>query len=312
TRRPAAAPSPRRRRRPRTRAAGGDPRLPPLPPVPAGDPGGRDRRGRAAEGPAHPDRPRPPGRRLQHARHRRRDHRQRKGARRCQVTRALPGTRPGVDVLSSWGVVTEVRLLRLRRDGGWVGEAIPAGEPPVRRLGLLVLLVPVLQVTVVAGLPFGVDLVMLVAVVAGLAFGPVTGSVTGFAVGLVADVVPPAVPPAGRTALVLCLAGYACGLLTRLPVLARVPAGVLVGAVAVAAPGGWWPAPAPPPFAALPYTLSLASVVWVLLTRRRRDPYRIMRSTDAKSITLPPAAGARDGGASLPDPARTPVAGADH
>lgn len=197
---------------------------------------------------------------------------------------------------------------------GW--ETIPADEPPLRRIGILVLLAPLLGVTVLAGLPFAPDLVMLLAVLAGLAYGPVPGAVTGFAAGLAADLMPPALPPAGRTALVLCLAGYACGLLTKLPVAARLPAGVVIGALALVAPtlavGPWWPAPDPSPQAALPYSLLAAPVMWVLLTRRRRDPLRIahMRTTDATSVSFPTAAGARDGGRPLSHLARPPLAGA--
>ncbi|SPL98174.1 Rod shape-determining protein MreD [[Actinomadura] parvosata subsp. kistnae] len=75
------------------------------------------------------------------------------------------------------------------------------------------MLAPLLQVAILERLPVRPDLVMLVAVTAGLAWGPNAGAVTGFAVGLLADLVPPAPPPVGRTALLLCLLGYGMGLL---------------------------------------------------------------------------------------------------
>ncbi|WP_240972389.1 rod shape-determining protein MreD [Nonomuraea composti] len=81
------------------------------------------------------------------------------------------------------------------------------------RVAAAVALAPLLQVAILERLPVRPDLVMLVAVTAGLARGPNAGAVTGFAVGLLADLVPPAPPPVGRTALLLCLLGYGMGLL---------------------------------------------------------------------------------------------------
>ncbi|MGR6917704.1 rod shape-determining protein MreD [[Actinomadura] parvosata] len=81
------------------------------------------------------------------------------------------------------------------------------------RVAAAVVLAPLLQVAILERLPVRPDLVMLVAVTAGLARGPNAGAVTGFAAGLLADLVPPAPPPLGRTALLLCLLGYAMGLL---------------------------------------------------------------------------------------------------
>ncbi|WP_327085115.1 hypothetical protein OIE66_22415 [Nonomuraea sp. NBC_01738] len=55
------------------------------------------------------------------------------------------------------------------------------------------------------------------------------GAVTGFAAGLVADLIPPAGHPIGRTALVLCLAGYATGHLRGRRALLAMPAGIILG-----------------------------------------------------------------------------------
>ncbi|WP_307848530.1 rod shape-determining protein MreD [Microbispora oryzae] len=82
----------------------------------------------------------------------------------------------------------------------------------------VVVLAPVFQVMVVngLGLPGGGPDVVLVAVVA-LASRPrpPVAALLGFAAGLAADVAPPADHTIGRTALVLCLAAWAC---------ARIPA----------------------------------------------------------------------------------------
>ncbi|KIH98145.1 rod shape-determining protein MreD [Streptomonospora alba] len=78
---------------------------------------------------------------------------------------------------------------------------------------LLVLAAVLVQTAVVnrLPLPWGLapDLVLLVVVGIALWSSPVAGAVTGFAAGLAVDVLPPADHEIGRTALLLCLAGYA-------------------------------------------------------------------------------------------------------
>ncbi|GAA4946352.1 hypothetical protein GCM10023224_32220 [Streptomonospora halophila] len=77
----------------------------------------------------------------------------------------------------------------------------------------LLVLAAVLVQTVVVNrlpLPWGLapDLVLLAVVAVALWSTPVAGAVTGFAAGLAVDVLPPAAHEIGRTALLLCLAGY--------------------------------------------------------------------------------------------------------
>ncbi|WP_245642468.1 hypothetical protein [Nonomuraea candida] len=203
------------------------------------------------------------------------------------------------------------------------------------RLAAAVTLAPLLQVAMMERLPIPPpDLVLLVAVVAGAALGPLAGAVTGFAAGLVADLVPPALPPAGRTALLLCLAGYAAGLIPRspareLPTTARALVASAGGTVLVTAAAlllaAWPGTPAPaswtggatpvaglPPaaaaLAALPCNLIAGPLLWRLLTRR---PRASLRRHNHATLPLPPAAGAPAGGSDLPHPARPVVAGAD-
>ncbi|GAA4910046.1 rod shape-determining protein MreD [Streptomonospora salina] len=77
---------------------------------------------------------------------------------------------------------------------------------------LLVLAAVLVQTALVnrLPLPWGVapDLVLLVVVGIALWSSPAAGAVTGFAAGLAVDVLPPADHEIGRTALLLCLAGY--------------------------------------------------------------------------------------------------------
>ncbi|WP_223166919.1 hypothetical protein [Nonomuraea sp. SYSU D8015] len=187
------------------------------------------------------------------------------------------------------------------------------------RVAAAAALAPLLQVAVLERLPVAPDLVMLAAVAAGVAMGPPAGAVTGFAAGLAADLVPPALPPAGRTALLFCLLGYACGLLPRkLPAwagmlvgsaiggLAATCATLLPGLTAVRLQDLLWSGPAP--LAALPCNLIAASLLWRLLTWRRDSAGR---HTDATLVTLSTAAGAPAGGRALPHAARPAVAGAD-
>ncbi len=85
---------------------------------------------------------------------------------------------------------------------------------PVLRLPPLLLLVVLLHTTLFAEVRVaGVapELLLLVAVAAGIAAGPQRGAVVGFAAGLVADLF--LTTPFGLSALVYCLTGYAVGVL---------------------------------------------------------------------------------------------------
>lgn len=80
--------------------------------------------------------------------------------------------------------------------------------------GLFVVVAVMLQTAVLVRLPlpFGrPDLVLVLVVAIALALGPVAGMSVGFAAGLLSDLL--ADHPAGMLALVLCLVGYACGML---------------------------------------------------------------------------------------------------
>jgi rod shape-determining protein MreD len=80
----------------------------------------------------------------------------------------------------------------------------------------LVVVALVLQVSVLARLhlPGAVpDLMLLVVLALALTYGHVGGCLVGFCAGLLADLAPPADHAAGRYALVLCVIGYAAGLL---------------------------------------------------------------------------------------------------
>lgn len=79
----------------------------------------------------------------------------------------------------------------------------------------LVALAVVVQASVLArlSLPGATpDLVLLVVVGLGLAYGPTPGLVAGFGAGLAVDLAPPAAHEVGRWALVLTLIGYVAGL----------------------------------------------------------------------------------------------------
>jgi len=81
---------------------------------------------------------------------------------------------------------------------------------------VLLLLALVIQVSVLGRLQLPgatPDLLMLVVVGLALVYGPTGGCVVGFAAGLLADLAPPSDHAIGRFALVLCLLGYAAGLL---------------------------------------------------------------------------------------------------
>jgi len=76
----------------------------------------------------------------------------------------------------------------------------------------------VVQLTVVDRIAFpgggGPDLVLLLVAALALAGGPMAGVLTGFLAGLALDVAPPGSHFTGQDALVFCLIGYACGLLS--------------------------------------------------------------------------------------------------
>ncbi|MEU9128908.1 rod shape-determining protein MreD [Kitasatospora sp. NPDC048540] len=81
---------------------------------------------------------------------------------------------------------------------------------------VLLLVALVIQVSVLGRLQLPgatPDLLMLVVVGLALVYGPSGGCLVGFAGGLLADLAPPSDHAIGRYALVLCLVGYAAGLL---------------------------------------------------------------------------------------------------
>lgn len=81
---------------------------------------------------------------------------------------------------------------------------------------VLILLGLVIQVSVLGRLQLPgatPDLLLLVVVGLALVYGSTGGSLVGFAAGLLADLAPPSDHAIGRYALVLCLLGYAAGLL---------------------------------------------------------------------------------------------------
>ncbi|HET9970852.1 MAG TPA: rod shape-determining protein MreD [Streptosporangiaceae bacterium] len=76
----------------------------------------------------------------------------------------------------------------------------------------------VVQLTIVDRIAFpgggGPNLVLLLVAALALAGGPMAGVLTGFFAGLALDVAPPGSHFTGQSALVFCLIGYACGLLS--------------------------------------------------------------------------------------------------
>jgi rod shape-determining protein MreD len=80
--------------------------------------------------------------------------------------------------------------------------------------GVLLLLAVLIEVTVLAPLPFPgatPTLVLVVVVLLGGQFGAATGAACGFAGGLLLDIAPPAVGTIGITALLLTVVGYTVG-----------------------------------------------------------------------------------------------------
>ena len=112
---------------------------------------------------------------------------------------------------------------------------------------ILLLVAIVLQLTVLDRLPLpgGVtpDLVLLVVVALALSSGPLPGMTGGFCAGLALDVAPPADHLVGLYALVFCLVGYFCGMVSAeldssvLRPLAASAAGAAAGAGLYAAAG---------------------------------------------------------------------------
>lgn len=156
----------------------------------------------------------------------------------------------------------------------------------------------VLQVAVANRLPLPgsvpPDLVLLAVVALALVNGPYPGLVTGFAAGLAVDVVPPADHAIGRYALVFCLVGYACGLVSEemersavVPFLA-VAAGALLGSVLDAGVGmllgdarlSWEAVARVLPLTVLYDVILSPFVIWAVLRlsrriRRRREVFRV-------------------------------------
>ncbi|HEX9548193.1 MAG TPA: rod shape-determining protein MreD [Acidimicrobiales bacterium] len=85
------------------------------------------------------------------------------------------------------------------------------------RLGLLLLVALILQISVMSDLRVGgaaPDLMLLLAVCAGMADGPETGALAGFAAGLMIDLFLQTTP-LGLSALAYCLIGFTVGTMRR-------------------------------------------------------------------------------------------------
>ncbi|MGW0478266.1 rod shape-determining protein MreD [Nonomuraea sp. NPDC003214] len=184
----------------------------------------------------------------------------------------------------------------------------------VLAVAVAVVAAPLVQVSVVQRLPLPgqavPDLVLAAVVVVAVARGRLPGLLAGFGAGLVADLVPPADGVAGRSALVLCLVGHACGRTGRLPVPAVLCLGVAGGSLATAGlnvllrdPRAW-PEAAELPFA-LPYTLLSALLAWLAVTW-----WRAAAASRRSTHALPARLGAPARDLSVLRPARPVVAGA--
>ncbi|MFF4815235.1 rod shape-determining protein MreD [Kitasatospora sp. NPDC001309] len=104
---------------------------------------------------------------------------------------------------------------------------------------VLILLGLILQVSVFGRLQLPgatPDILLLVVVGLAMVYGPTGGCLVGFSAGLLADLAPPSDHAIGRYALVLCLMGYAAGLLRPEHGRQRSVSGALlvVGAAAIA------------------------------------------------------------------------------
>jgi rod shape-determining protein MreD len=80
--------------------------------------------------------------------------------------------------------------------------------------GIMLVLAVLIEVTILAPLPFPgatPTLVLVVVVILASQFGASTGAVSGFAGGLLLDVAPPAAGTIGITALLLTVVGYVAG-----------------------------------------------------------------------------------------------------
>ena len=160
---------------------------------------------------------------------------------------------------------------------------------------VIVIAAIVLQVAVANRLPLPgavtPDLVMLTVVALALFNGEVVGMVAGFGAGLLVDIVPPADHTLGMYALVYCLVGYACGLLSgemdrsqSLPFVA-VAVGALVGNLLYAIvgmmlgdPRASWPIVSRMvPLAVLYNVLASPFVVWGVLKLSRRSTHERTR-----------------------------------
>jgi rod shape-determining protein MreD len=160
---------------------------------------------------------------------------------------------------------------------------------------VIVIAAIVLQVAVANRLPLPgavtPDLVMLTVVALALFNGEVVGMVAGFGAGLLVDIVPPADHTLGMYALVYCLVGYACGLVSgemdrsqSLPFVA-VAIGALVGNLLYAIvgmmlgdPRASWPIVSRMvPLAVLYNVLASPFVVWGVLKLSRRSTHERTR-----------------------------------
>jgi rod shape-determining protein MreD len=159
------------------------------------------------------------------------------------------------------------------------------------RAALVMAVALVLQVAVVNRLPMPgsvtPDLVLLTVVALAMVNGELVGLVAGFSAGLAADIIPPADHTIGRYALVYCLVGYICGLVSQemdrssvVPFLA-VATGALAGMLLYAGVGmllgdpraTWAIVSRMVPLAVLYDVLASPFVVWAVLrfTRRSED-----------------------------------------
>ncbi|MFI6502536.1 rod shape-determining protein MreD [Nonomuraea typhae] len=160
-----------------------------------------------------------------------------------------------------------------------------------------VVLAPLLQVTLVnrVTLPGQVtpDLPLLCVLALARLRGPVEGAVAGFVSGLLLDLIPPAAHPVGRTALALCVAGYAGGHLRRLPAALGLPLGVVAGVVvsagvhaALGDPRADGPALTHVLPLAAAYGVAAMPFVWFPLRWKARDAFPAARPARADRLLV--------------------------